>query len=86
MKKGNDNGMGEGKQEQNLGRHQDNDVTRKKDKGKNTGIGNYNSATNLKRITMAKTNGKRRAKVLKWEGGKIGEKNWKINVERTAGK
>ena len=76
--------MGEGKQ-QNKGRHQDNDVTRKKGKGKNKGIGNYNSTTNLKRITRAKTNGKRRAKVLKWEGGNIGKKNWKINVERTAG-
>ena len=45
----------------------------------------YNGTTNLKRNTRAKTNGKRRAKVLKWEGGKIGKKNWKINVERTAG-
>ena len=30
MKIGNDNGMGEGKQEQNKGGNQDNDVTRKK--------------------------------------------------------
>ena len=34
----------------------------------------YNGTTNLKRNTRAKTNGKRRAKLLKWEGGKIGEK------------
>ena len=46
--------------------------------------GHYNGTTNLKRNTKGKTNGKRRSKVLKWEGGKI-EKNWKIHVERTAG-
>ena len=43
-----------------------------------------NGITNLKRNARAKTNGKTRAKVLKWEGGEI-EKNWKIHVERTAG-
>ena len=41
----------------------------------------YNGTINLKRIARAKTNGKRRAKVLKWEGGKK-EKNWKIHVSR----
>ena len=46
--------------------------------------GHYSGATNLKRNTRAKTNGKRRAKVLKWQGEKK-EKNWKIHVERTAG-
>ena len=44
----------------------------------------YNGTTNLKRNTRAKTNGRRGAKVLKWEGGKI-EENWKIYVKRTVG-
>ena len=34
--------------------------------------------TDLKRNTSAKTNGKRRAKVLKWEGGKIENNTCKI--------
>ena len=37
--------------------------------------GHYNVTTNLKINTREKTNGKRREKVLRWEGGKIGEKN-----------
>ena len=44
----------------------------------------YSRTTNLKRSTRAKTNGKRRAKALKWEGGKM-KKNWKIYVKRTEG-
>ena len=34
----------------------------------------YSRTTNLKRSTRAKTNGKRRAKALKWEGGKMKKK------------
>ena len=32
--------------------------------------GHYNGTTNFKRNTRAKTNGKRRDKVLKWDSGK----------------
>ena len=46
--------------------------------------GHYSGTNNLKRNARAKTNGRRRAKLLEGEGGKI-EKNWKIHVERTAG-
>ena len=44
----------------------------------------YNSTTNVKIITRAKTDGKRRTKILKREGGKI-DKNWKIHVIRRTG-
>ena len=43
--------------------------------------GESEGTTKLKRNTKGKPNGKRRAKVLKWEGGKIK----KIHFEQTAG-
>ena len=48
VKKGNDNGIGEGKTRAKQGRHQDNDVTRKKDKGKNKGTDKVKARNNGK--------------------------------------